>query len=86
MTWQDTLLKVAIIVGQSLALLVALLVFIAYILLADARSGRRCNCDAGQTWLAPSAAAILRGPSEVRAEEPVIPSGANKALSCWRRW
>ena len=42
-----------IMIAQSLLLLVALLIFIAYILLPTARSGRPCNCGADRTWSGP---------------------------------
>ena len=81
MTWQDTLLKVAIIAGQSLALLVALLVFIAYILLADRKIWAAVQLRRGPNVVGPfglfqSFADLLK----FVLKEPVIPSGANKAL------
>lgn len=81
MTWQDTLLKVAIIVGQSLALLVALLVFIAYILLADRKIWAAVQLRRGPNVVGPfglfqSFADLLK----FVLKEPVIPSGANKVL------
>ncbi|WP_127089748.1 NADH-quinone oxidoreductase subunit NuoH [Aquabacter cavernae] len=81
MTWQDTLLKVAIIVGQSLALLVALLVFIAYILLADRKIWAAVQLRRGPNVVGPlglfqSFADLLK----FVLKEPVVPSGANKAL------
>ncbi|OYW61502.1 MAG: NADH-quinone oxidoreductase subunit H [Azorhizobium sp. 35-67-5] len=81
MTWQDTFLKVAIIVGQSLALLVALLVFIAYILLADRKIWAAVQLRRGPNVVGPfglfqSFADLLK----FVLKEPVIPSGANKAL------
>lgn len=81
MTWQDTLLKVAIIVGQSLALLVALLVFIAYILLADRKIWAAVQLRRGPNVVGPfglfqSFADLLK----FVLKEPIIPSGSNKAL------
>jgi NADH-quinone oxidoreductase subunit H len=74
-------LPLLIIIGQSLALLVALLVFTAYVLLADRK-----------IW---AAVQLRRGPNVVGAfgllqsfadllkfvfKEPIIPSGANKGV------
>lgn len=81
MTWQDTLLKVAIIVGQSLALLVALLVFIAYILLADRKIWAAVQLRRGPNVVGPFG--LLQSFADLLKfvlKEPVIPSGANKAL------
>lgn len=81
MTWLDTLLKVAIIVGQSLALLVALLIFIAFILLADRKIWAAVQLRRGPNVVGPfglfqSFADLLK----FVLKEPVIPSGANKVL------
>ncbi|TCT01526.1 NADH-quinone oxidoreductase subunit NuoH [Aquabacter spiritensis] len=81
MTWQDTLLKVAIIAGQSLALLVALLVFIAYILLADRKIWAAVQLRRGPNVVGPFG--LLQSFADLLKfvlKEPVIPSGANKAL------
>lgn len=81
MTWQDTLLKVAIIVGQSVALLVALLVFIAYILLADRKIWAAVQLRRGPNVVGPFG--LLQSFADLLKfvlKEPVIPSGANKAL------
>ncbi|MFS8038542.1 NADH-quinone oxidoreductase subunit NuoH [Xanthobacter sp. AM11] len=81
MNWQDTLIHVLIILGQSLALLVGLLIFIAYILLADRK-----------IW---AAVQLRRGPNVVGAfgllqsfadllkfvlKEPTIPAGSSKVI------
>ena len=81
MTWQDTLLKVAIIVGQSLALLVALLIFIAFILLADRKIWAAVQLRRGPNVVGPFG--LLQSFADLLKfvlKEPVIPSGANKAL------
>ncbi|PCH80994.1 MAG: NADH-quinone oxidoreductase subunit NuoH [Hyphomicrobiales bacterium] len=71
----------AIMVGQSLLLLVALLVFVAYILLADRKIWaavqlRRGPNVVGLFGLLQSFADLLK----FMLKEPVIPSGANKGI------
>ena len=72
---------VLIIVGQSLALLVALLIFIAYILLADRKIWAAVQLRRGPNVVGPwgllqSFADLLK----FVLKEPVIPSGANKGV------
>ncbi|WP_029005215.1 NADH-quinone oxidoreductase subunit NuoH [Azorhizobium doebereinerae] len=79
MSWQDTLIKVLIIVGQSLALLVALLIIIAFLLLADRKIWAAVQLRRGPNVVGPfglfqSFADLLK----FVLKEPVIPSGANK--------
>jgi NADH-quinone oxidoreductase subunit H len=81
MNWQDTLIQVLIIVGQSLALLVALLIFIAYILLADRKIWAAVQLRRGPNVVGPfglfqSFADLLK----FVLKEPTIPAGANKAV------
>ncbi|MFG1430871.1 NADH-quinone oxidoreductase subunit NuoH [Xanthobacter sp. V2C-8] len=81
MSWQDTLIQVLIIIGQSLALLVALLVFIAYILLADRKIWAAVQMRRGPNVVGPfglfqSFADLLK----FVLKEPTIPAGANKVL------
>ncbi|MGQ3675718.1 NADH-quinone oxidoreductase subunit NuoH [Xanthobacter sp. TB0139] len=81
MSWQDTLLQVVIILAQSLALLVALLVFIAYILLADRKIWAAVQIRRGPNVVGPfglfqSFADLLK----FVFKEPTIPAGANKVL------
>ncbi|MEP9378026.1 NADH-quinone oxidoreductase subunit NuoH [Aquabacter sp. CN5-332] len=81
MTWQDTLLKVAIIAGQSLALLVALLIFIAYILLADRKIWAAVQMRRGPNVVGPFG--LLQSFADLLKfvlKEPVIPSSSSKAL------
>ncbi len=71
----------AIIIGQSLLLLVALLIFIAYILLADRKVWAAVQLRRGPNVVGPwglfqSFADLLK----FVFKEPVIPAGANKAL------
>jgi NADH-quinone oxidoreductase subunit H len=81
MDFWTVLLDVAIVVGKSLLLLASLLIYIAYILLADRK-----------IW---AAVQLRRGPNVVGAfgllqsfadflkfvlKEPIIPSGANKGI------
>ncbi|MBL4876132.1 MAG: NADH-quinone oxidoreductase subunit NuoH [Cohaesibacteraceae bacterium] len=71
----------AIMVGQSLLLLVALLVFVAYVLLADRKIWaavqlRRGPNVVGLFGLLQSFADLLK----FMLKEPVIPSGANKGI------
>ncbi|WP_454917180.1 NADH-quinone oxidoreductase subunit NuoH [Xanthobacter sediminis] len=81
MNWQDTLIQVLIIIGQSLALLVALLIFIAYILLADRKIWAAVQMRRGPNVVGPfglfqSFADLLK----FVLKEPTIPAGANKVL------
>ncbi len=71
----------AIIIAQSLLLLVALLIFIAYILLADRKVWAAVQLRRGPNVVGPwglfqSFADLLK----FVFKEPVIPAGANKAL------
>jgi NADH-quinone oxidoreductase subunit H len=77
----DYVLPVLIIVGQSLALLVALLIFIAYILLADRKIWAAVQLRRGPNVVGPwgllqSFADFLK----FVLKEPVIPSGSNKGV------
>ncbi|MCL8381723.1 MULTISPECIES: NADH-quinone oxidoreductase subunit NuoH [Xanthobacter] len=81
MNWQDTLIQVLIILGQSLALLVALLIFIAFILLADRKIWAAVQLRRGPNVVGPfglfqSFADLLK----FVLKEPTIPSGSNKAI------
>ncbi len=81
MSWQDTLIRVAIILGQSLALLVALLVVIAFLLLADRKVWAAVQLRRGPNVVGPfglfqSFADLLK----FVVKEPVIPSGSNKMV------
>ncbi|MDQ0507021.1 NADH-quinone oxidoreductase subunit NuoH [Xanthobacter agilis] len=81
MSWQDTLIQVLIIIGQSLALLVALLIFIAYILLADRKIWAAVQMRRGPNVVGPfglfqSFADLLK----FVLKEPTIPAGSNKVL------
>jgi NADH-quinone oxidoreductase subunit H len=71
----------AIMIGQSLLLLVALLIFIAYILLADRKIWAAVQLRRGPNVVGPfglfqSFADLLK----FVVKEPVIPAGANKVL------
>ncbi|AFL51870.1 NADH-quinone oxidoreductase subunit H [Sinorhizobium fredii] len=71
----------AIIIGQSLLLLVALLVFIAYVLLADRKIWAAVQLRRGPNVVGPwglfqSFADLLK----FVFKEPVIPAGANKTI------
>lgn len=77
----DTLLNVLLILVQSVALLVALLVFIAYILLADRKVWAAVQLRRGPNVVGPfglfqSFADLLK----FVLKEPVIPSSANKGV------
>ncbi|UDQ89244.1 NADH-quinone oxidoreductase subunit NuoH [Xanthobacter autotrophicus] len=81
MNWQDTLIQVLIILGQSLALLVALLIFIAFILLADRKIWAAVQLRRGPNVVGPFG--ILQSFADLLKfvlKEPTIPSGANKAI------
>ena len=71
----------AIMIGQSLLLLVALLIFIAYILLADRKIWAAVQLRRGPNVVGPfglfqSFADLLK----FVVKEPVIPAGVNKVL------
>ncbi len=81
MSWQDTLIQVLIILGQSLALLVALLVFIAFILLADRKIWAAVQLRRGPNVVGPfglfqSFADLLK----FVLKEPTVPASSNKAI------
>ncbi|TCK28497.1 NADH dehydrogenase subunit H [Ancylobacter aquaticus] len=80
-TWFDTLIQVLIIVAQSLALLVGLLIVVAYVLLADRKIWAAVQLRRGPNVVGPfglfqSFADLLK----FVLKEPVIPDGANKGV------
>ena len=80
MNW-DLVLTLAIMVGKSLLLLVALLVFIAFILLADRKVWAAVQLRRGPNVVGPfglfqSFADLLK----FVFKEPIIPAGANKGV------
>ena len=80
MNW-DLVLDIAIILGKSLLLLVCLLVFIAYILLADRKVWAAVQLRRGPNVVGPwglfqSFADLMK----FAFKEPIIPSGANKGI------
>lgn len=80
MNW-DIVLAIAIVLGKSLLLLVCLLVFIAYILLADRKVWAAVQLRRGPNVVGPfglfqSFADLIK----FALKEPIIPSGANKGL------
>ncbi|MEP9351129.1 NADH-quinone oxidoreductase subunit NuoH [Xanthobacter sp. KR7-225] len=81
MNWQDTLIQVLIILGQSLALLVALLIFIAYILLADRKIWAAVQLRRGPNVVGPFG--LLQSFADLLKfvlKEPTIPAGASKTI------
>jgi NADH-quinone oxidoreductase subunit H len=81
MTFWDAFLTVAIIVGKSLLLLIALLIYIAYALFADRKIWAAVQMRRGPNVVGPwgllqSFADLLK----FVLKEPVIPSGSNKGL------
>lgn len=81
MSLADTLIRIAIIVGQSLLLLVALLVFIAYILYADRKIWAAVQLRRGPNVVGPWG--LLQSFADLLKfvfKEPVIPASSNKAL------
>ncbi len=77
----DLLLYLALIAGKSLLLLVALLIFIAFILLADRKIWAAVQLRRGPNVVGPFG--LLQSFADLLKfvlKEPVIPSGANKAL------
>ncbi|CAH1648517.1 NADH-quinone oxidoreductase subunit H [Hyphomicrobiales bacterium] len=80
MNW-DLVLDIAIILGKSLLLLVCLLVFIAYILLADRKVWAAVQLRRGPNVVGPwglfqSFADLIK----FAIKEPIIPAGANKGI------
>ncbi|WP_420103934.1 NADH-quinone oxidoreductase subunit NuoH [Bosea sp. (in: a-proteobacteria)] len=80
MNW-DIVLDIAIVLGKSLLLLVCLLVFIAYILLADRKVWAAVQLRRGPNVVGPfglfqSFADLIK----FALKEPIIPAGANKGL------
>src|SRR6476661_6866255 len=81
MDFGDILLSVAIMVGKSLLLLVALLIFIAYALLADRKIWAAVQLRRGPNVVGPwglfqSFADLLK----FVLKEPIIPAPANKGM------
>ncbi|ALK09112.1 NADH-quinone oxidoreductase subunit NuoH [Blastochloris viridis] len=81
MTWLDTALQILLIALHSLAVLVLLLVFIAFILLADRKIWAAVQLRKGPNVVGPwglwqSFADFIK----FMTKEPVIPSGANKGV------
>ncbi len=77
----DTLLQVLIIVAQSLALLVGLLIIVAYVLLADRKIWAAVQLRRGPNVVGPfglfqSFADLIK----FVLKEPVIPDGSNKGV------
>ena len=78
--WQHGL-PLLIIVGQSVALLVGLLVFVAYILLADRKIWAAVQLRRGPNVVGPFG--LLQSFADLLkfvVKEPIIPSGANKGV------
>ncbi|HEY9214274.1 MAG TPA: NADH-quinone oxidoreductase subunit NuoH [Ancylobacter sp.] len=80
-TWLDTLIQAAIILAQSLALLVGLLLVVAYVLLADRKIWAAVQLRRGPNVVGPfglfqSFADLLK----FVLKEPVIPDGSNKGI------
>src|SRR3954452_8072179 len=81
MTFGQALLTFLIIVGQSLLLLVSLLIYIAYALYADRKIWAAVQMRRGPNVVGPWG--LLQSFADFIkfvVKEPVIPSGANKAL------
>ena len=79
--WTNYIWPIGVIVVQSLVLLVALLIFIAYILLADRKIWAAVQMRRGPNVVGPwglfqSFADLLK----FVLKEPIIPSGANKGV------
>ncbi|MCK0208405.1 NADH-quinone oxidoreductase subunit NuoH [Starkeya koreensis] len=80
-SWLDTLIQVVIIVAQSLALLVGLLIVVAYVLLADRKIWAAVQLRRGPNVVGPfglfqSFADLIK----FVLKEPVIPDGSNKGV------
>ena len=80
MNW-DTVLSVALIFGQSLLLLVCLLVLIAFLLLADRKVWAAVQLRRGPNVVGPFG--LLQSFADLLKfvfKEPIIPSGSNKGV------
>ena len=78
---------VIVIVAASVLLLVVLLVAIAYILLADRKIWAAVQMRRGPNVVGPfGLLQTFADAFKFLFKEPVIPAGANKVCSCWRRW
>lgn len=80
-SWLDTVIQVAIILAQSLALLVGLLIVVAYVLLADRKIWAAVQLRRGPNVVGPfglfqSFADLIK----FVLKEPVIPDGSNKGV------
>ncbi|MCJ8143140.1 NADH-quinone oxidoreductase subunit NuoH [Ancylobacter sp. A5.8] len=80
-SWLDTLIQVAIILAQSLGLLVGLLIVVAYVLLADRKIWAAVQLRRGPNVVGPfglfqSFADLIK----FVLKEPVIPDGSNKGV------
>jgi NADH-quinone oxidoreductase subunit H len=81
--WTSTLWPLIIMIAQSILLLVLLLIAIAYLLLADRKIWAAVQLRRGPNVVGPwgllqSFADLLK----FVLKEPIIPSGANKGVSC----
>src|SRR5437016_7079887 len=77
--WSSYVWPIGVIVGQSVALLVALLIFIAYVLLADRKIWAAVQMRRGPNVVGPWG--LLQSFADLLKfvfKEPVIPSGSNK--------
>jgi NADH-quinone oxidoreductase subunit H len=80
-TWWDSLIWLAINVGLSLALLVGLLIIIAYLLLLDRKVWAAVQMRKGPNVVGPWG--LLQSFADLikfAVKEPVIPAGANKGV------
>lgn len=80
-SWVDLLIQIAIILAQSLALLVGLLIVVAYVLLADRKIWAAVQLRRGPNVVGPfglfqSFADLIK----FVLKEPVIPDGSNKGV------
>jgi NADH-quinone oxidoreductase subunit H len=80
-SWVDLLIQIAIILAQSLALLVGLLIVVAYVLLADRKIWAAVQLRRGPNVVGPfglfqSFADLIK----FVLKEPVIPDGSNKGI------
>lgn len=81
MSWMDYALQVAFMIGHSLLLLVALLIFVAYILYADRKIWAAVQMRRGPNVVGPWG--LLQSFADMLKfvlKEPIIPAGANKGV------
>jgi NADH-quinone oxidoreductase subunit H len=85
--WQAYLWPLLVMVFQSVVLLVALLIVIAFLLLMDRKVWAAVQMRRGPNVVGPFG--LLQSFADLLKfvlKEPLIPAGADKGVFCWRLW